>query len=96
MYTFVLVHGSWHDGSAWQPVIQHLERYGHRAFGPTIADHGKGSDKNVNHADCTQSTVDFIGEHQTLSYHLANGAGIHACRLDSVYTDWCKCQVATK
>ena len=24
MTTFVLVHGSWHDGSAWRRVIKHL------------------------------------------------------------------------
>ncbi|MEY2833380.1 MAG: hypothetical protein RLZZ574_2639 [Cyanobacteriota bacterium] len=60
MSTFVLVHGSWHDGSAWNAVIQHLEAKGHRAFAPTIAGHGKGANKNVNHAQCTQSIVDYI------------------------------------
>ena len=62
MSTFVLVHGSWHDGSAWEPVRTHLEEKGHRAFSPTIAGHGKGVDKNVNHAQCTQSIIDFILE----------------------------------
>lgn len=60
MSTFVLVHGSWHDGSAWEPVIRHLEGKGHRAFAPTMAGHGKGADKRVTHARCTQSIVDFI------------------------------------
>lgn len=60
MATFVLVHGAWHDGSAWGPVIKHLEGKGHRAFGPTVAGHGKGVDKHVNHAQCTQSIVDYI------------------------------------
>ncbi|KYC40774.1 salicylate esterase [Scytonema hofmannii PCC 7110] len=60
MSTFVLVHGSWHDGSAWNAVIQHLEAKGHQAFAPTIAGHGKGVNKNVNHAQCTQSIVDYI------------------------------------
>ena len=60
MSTFVLVHGSWHDGSAWQAVIDHLEVKGHQAFAPTIAGHGKGVDKNVNHAQCTQSIADYI------------------------------------
>ncbi len=58
MSTFVLVHGSWHDGSAWEPVINHLEAGGHQAFAPTIAGHGKGVNKNVNHAQCTQSIID--------------------------------------
>jgi pimeloyl-ACP methyl ester carboxylesterase len=60
MSTFVLVHGSWHDGSAWQAVINHLEAKGHQAFAPTIAGHGKGANKNVNHTRCTQSLVDYI------------------------------------
>ena len=60
MYTFVLVHGSWHDGSAWAPVIQRLESKGHRAFGPTVAGHGKGVNKAVNHAQSVGSIVDFI------------------------------------
>jgi pimeloyl-ACP methyl ester carboxylesterase len=60
MSTFVLVHGSWHDGSAWEPTIKHLEAKGHQAFAPTIAGHGKSVNKNVNHAQCTQSIVDYI------------------------------------
>ena len=60
MLTFVLVHGSWHDGAAWNAVIQHLEAKGHQAFAPTIAGHGKGVNKTVNHAQCTQSIIDYI------------------------------------
>src|SRR5262245_8063831 len=62
MDTFVLVHGSWHDGSAWAPVIQHLESKGHRAFGPTVVGHGKGVNKAVTHAQSVRSIVDFIVE----------------------------------
>ena len=60
MSTFVLVHGAWHEGSAWNEVIEQLEAKGHQAFAPTIAGHGKSVDKNVNHAQCTQSIVDSI------------------------------------
>jgi len=60
MYTFVLVHGSWHDGSAWGEVIKHLEGKGQKAFALTIAGHGKGVDKDVTHARCSQSIVDYI------------------------------------
>jgi pimeloyl-ACP methyl ester carboxylesterase len=60
MSTFVLVHGSWHDSSAWKLVIDQLEAKGHLAFAPTIAGHGKGVNKNVNHAQSTQSIVDYI------------------------------------
>jgi hypothetical protein len=31
-----LIHGSWHEGSAWNKVIERLNRHGHRAFGPTV------------------------------------------------------------
>lgn len=57
---FVLVHGSWHDNSAWAPVIARLEQQGHRAHAPTIAGHAPGDDKRVSHADCVASVVDFI------------------------------------
>lgn len=60
MATFVLVHGSWHDGNAWKPTIAHLEKLGHTAIAPTLAGHGKGASKNVTHADCVQSVVDAI------------------------------------
>ena len=59
-YTFVLVHGGCHDGSAWRTVIEHLERLGHTAYGPTVAGHGRGVPKNVTHAESTQSIVEFI------------------------------------
>jgi pimeloyl-ACP methyl ester carboxylesterase len=60
MATYVLVHGSWHDGAAWDAMRTHLKRAGHRTFAPTMAGHGKGADKNVNHLDCTRSIIDFI------------------------------------
>jgi pimeloyl-ACP methyl ester carboxylesterase len=58
--TFVLIHGAYHDGSAWDRVIERLEQRGHTAFAPTLAGHGKGAEKTVNHAQCTQSAIDYI------------------------------------
>jgi len=60
MTSFVLVHGSWHEGSAWRGVIRELEARGHKAFAPTAAGYGKGADKKVTHAQCVQSLIDFI------------------------------------
>ncbi len=61
MATYVLVHGSWHDGSAWNDVIKHLKGKGHTAVAPTIAGHGKTAVKmGVDHAQCVQSLVDYI------------------------------------
>jgi len=58
--TIVLVHGSWHDGSAWEAAKKHLESAGHRVFAPTVAGYGKFTARHVNHAVCVQSIVDFI------------------------------------
>jgi pimeloyl-ACP methyl ester carboxylesterase len=58
--TFVLIHGFWHDGAAWSRVIERLEYQGHRAFGPTVAGHGRGVCKQVTHAESTRSIVEFI------------------------------------
>ena len=41
---FVLVHGSWHDNSAWAPVIARLEQQGHRAWAPTV---GRGAPRGL-------------------------------------------------
>ena len=61
MLTFVLIHGSWHDGSAWNPVALHLQSLGHKVFTPTMVGHGKGVEKaGVTHARCTASIVDYI------------------------------------
>jgi len=60
MSTFVLIHGAGHDGSAWDGVIEHLNDLGHKAFGPTVAGHGRGVCKAVTHAESTRSIVDFV------------------------------------
>jgi len=55
-----LVHGSWHTGELWAPVADHLRAAGHEVHTPTVAGHGKGVDKRVNHAQCTQSITDYL------------------------------------
>jgi pimeloyl-ACP methyl ester carboxylesterase len=56
----VLVHGSWHTGELWAPVADHLRAARHDVHTPTVAGHGKGVDKRVNHAQCTQSITDYL------------------------------------
>lgn len=63
MLKFLLVHGSWHDGSLWQPVIAALAARGHEARAVTLAGHGKDVDKAVSHEDCVQSVLDFVRAH---------------------------------
>jgi len=47
---FVLIHGSWHTGEHLAPVAQRLRERGHEAVAPTLLGHGKGVDKNADHA----------------------------------------------
>jgi pimeloyl-ACP methyl ester carboxylesterase len=50
--TFVLVHGSWHGGWAWQAVIGELVGKGHRAYAPTLPGHGpKATRLGITHQD---------------------------------------------
>lgn len=60
MATYVLIHGSWHTGGEWAPVAQALRAEGIDVHTPTVAGHGKGVDKNVNHDDCVRSIVDYV------------------------------------
>jgi pimeloyl-ACP methyl ester carboxylesterase len=62
MPTIVLVHGSWHTGDLWEPVAKPLRHMGWTVYTPTVAGHGKGADKTVDHATCTKSIVDFMVE----------------------------------
>ena len=40
MTTYVLVHGAWHSGRAWDRVVPLLESAGHRVFAPTLTGYG--------------------------------------------------------
>ena len=36
---FCLVHGAWHDGSCWEPVVRCLQAHGHEAVAPDLPLH---------------------------------------------------------
>jgi pimeloyl-ACP methyl ester carboxylesterase len=38
--TYLLVHGAWHSGEAWQRVVPLLAAAGHRALAPSLTGHG--------------------------------------------------------
>lgn len=59
---FVLVHDAWHDGSMWESVASHLRAAGHEVHAPTVAGHGKGADRAVDHSRCTGSIARYLIE----------------------------------
>ena len=59
-YTFVLIHGSWSTGAAWDGVARALRADGHTVHAPTTAGHSKGADTSVSHADQVKSVADYI------------------------------------
>ncbi|HEX6339587.1 alpha/beta fold hydrolase [Umezawaea sp.] len=40
MTTYVLVHGAWHSGRAWDRVVPLLESAGHRVYAPSLTGYG--------------------------------------------------------
>jgi pimeloyl-ACP methyl ester carboxylesterase len=59
-YAFVLIHGLWHDGSAFAQVCAELERLGHRAFAPTVRGHAPGDPCSLSHAEGVRSVIDYV------------------------------------
>lgn len=59
--TFVLLHGSWHGGWAWEPAAWCLRELGHTAYTPTYPGHVAGaSRKGIRHDDYVSSVVNFV------------------------------------
>ena len=58
---FVLVHGAWHGGWAWQPVAKSLRAAGHRVWAPTCPGLGIDDDpRGVTLAGCIDSVVSQV------------------------------------
>ena len=79
--TFVMIHGSWHGGWAWQGVIRHLSTKGHSAHAPTLPGHGPQARRSgVTHQDCVDAVVSYIRlhglEHLVLVGHSFGGSVI--------------------
>ena len=61
--TFVLVHGAFQTGTAWEYVAAELRRRGHAVHTPTIAGHGPNAAMGLTHADAVASLVAYLREH---------------------------------
>jgi pimeloyl-ACP methyl ester carboxylesterase len=59
--TFVLLHGSWHGGWAWEPTAWCLRELGHEVYAPTYPGHLPGASRaGIHHDDYVSSVVRFI------------------------------------
>jgi pimeloyl-ACP methyl ester carboxylesterase len=59
--TYVLVHGAWHGGWSWTPVVRRLTELGHKVYAPTLAGHGPDVERaGITHADCVTSLIHYI------------------------------------
>ncbi|MDX3850322.1 alpha/beta fold hydrolase [Streptomyces sp. AK02-01A] len=59
--TFVLAHGAWHGGWAWQPVAARLRAAGHRVLAPTSPGLGINDDpRDITLDDCVDALVGFV------------------------------------
>ena len=60
MTVFVLVHGNFHDGSAWKGVSRCLEQLGHITHAPTLPGHGRDVPTNVGYRDAAESVAGYV------------------------------------
>jgi pimeloyl-ACP methyl ester carboxylesterase len=61
--TFVLIHGSWQGGWAWDAVVRTLTEKGYCAHAPTLAGHGPGVLRvGITHNHCVDSVVDYVDQ----------------------------------
>ena len=59
--TFVLLHGSWHGGWAWEPTAWCLREIGHTVYAPTYPGHSPGSSRaGITHDDYVAAVAGFI------------------------------------
>jgi pimeloyl-ACP methyl ester carboxylesterase len=57
---FVLVHGSWHDGSCWDGVAGHLREAGHEVHAPTLPGNGADAKRDVTLDQTCAAVADLI------------------------------------
>jgi len=63
--TFVLNHGSWHAGWAWDAVIRQLAEKGHSGHAPTLAGHGPNATRlGITHRDCVDAVVTYFHRYE--------------------------------
>jgi pimeloyl-ACP methyl ester carboxylesterase len=75
MTTFVLLHGNFHDGSAWDGVTQRLEQLGHVAHAPTLPGHGQDVRTDVGYREAAEMVASYTVEQDLRNIVLVGHSG---------------------
>jgi len=67
MHTFILVHGAWHGGDVWQPLVKELQTVGKQASAVTLT--GLGERKHL-----LSDTIDLETHIQDVVGHIESQA----------------------
>ena len=58
MVTYCLIHGNWHDGSSWTPLVERLTARGHRVLAPDLP----FDDPNATYQQRAQPALDALDD----------------------------------
>ena len=75
MTTFVLLHGNWHMGSAWDGVSRRLKQLGHIAHTPTLPGHGQHGATSVGYQEAGEAVAGYIVERDLRDIVLVGHSG---------------------
>jgi pimeloyl-ACP methyl ester carboxylesterase len=65
--TFVLIHGAWHRGVAWDGVANRLRLAGHKVEAPTLPSMNPGDNQaGIQFDDYVQAVVDVVQHHKVI------------------------------
>jgi len=72
---FVLLHGNWHEGSAWGGVGQRLEQLGHIAHAPTLPRRGRHAATSAGYQEAGEAVAGYIIERDLRNVVLVGHSG---------------------
>ena len=75
MTTFVLLHGNWHVGSAWDGVSRRLEELGHITHTPTLPGHGQHSATGSGYQEAGEDVARYITQRDLRDVVLVGHSG---------------------
>lgn len=75
MTIFVLLHGNWHNGTAWIGVCRRLRQLGHVAYSPTLPGHGRDIPTNFGYRAAAEAVATYVAERDLRDIVLVGHSG---------------------